>query len=132
MDHIFLSDIQDCFEYISKNYHVLLSHMTETLVDNTDSPIRIHINNIEEMITFKIKLGHYLELLTPETVKLLGSTEKKITKCNGENGPYLKIPEVVLVNCSMVNSYYQHDLSVLYTFAPNKSFVQEEDIFKDI
>ena len=105
--------------------------MTEILVDNTDPPIRIHINNIEKMITFKIKLGHYLELLTPEMMKLLGSTEKKITKVNGENGPYLEIPEVVLVNCSIVNSY-QHDLSVLYTFAPNKSFVQKVDIFKDI
>ena len=30
------------------------------------------------MITFKIKKGYGLELLAPETMKLLGSTENKI------------------------------------------------------
>ena len=38
------------------------------------------MNKIENRITFKIKTGCYLELLTPETNKLLGSTEHKITK----------------------------------------------------
>ena len=40
----------------------------------------IYINNIENRITFKIKTGYYLELLTLETMKLLGSTKSKITK----------------------------------------------------
>ena len=40
----------------------------------------MYINRIENGITFKIKSGYYLELLTPETMKLLGSTENKITK----------------------------------------------------
>ena len=41
----------------------------------TDSPSMImHINKIEKRITFKIKTGHYLEVLTPETKKLLEST----------------------------------------------------------
>ena len=40
----------------------------------------MYINRIENRITFKIKSGYYLELLTPETMKLLGSTESKITK----------------------------------------------------
>ena len=40
----------------------------------------IYINKIENRITFKINTGYYLELLTPETVKLLGSTKNKITK----------------------------------------------------
>ena len=35
---------------------------------------------MENRITFKIKTGYYLELLTPETMKLLGSTKSKITK----------------------------------------------------
>ena len=43
-------------------------------------PIRIYVNKIENRIAFKIKTGYYLVLLTPETVKLLGSTESKITK----------------------------------------------------
>ena len=42
--------------------------------------IRICINKIENRITFKIKIGYYLELLTPETMKLIGSTKLKITK----------------------------------------------------
>ena len=37
--------------------------------------IRIYINKIENRVTFKIKTGYYLELLTPETMKLLGSTK---------------------------------------------------------
>ena len=42
--------------------------------------IRIYVNKIENRITFKIKIGYYLELLKPETMKLLGSTEHKIKK----------------------------------------------------
>ena len=56
----------------------------------------MYINRIENRITFKIKNGYYLELLTPETMKLLGSTESKITKDkNGENVPQLEIVELV-------------------------------------
>ena len=47
---------------------------------------------------FKIMTGNYLELLTPETLKLLESNESKITTDkNGENVPNLEITEVVLV-----------------------------------
>ena len=64
-----ISDIQDYFEYILKKYG-----------EKIDNPsIRIYLNKIENIITFKIKTGYYLELLTPETMKLLGSTENKIT-----------------------------------------------------
>ena len=40
----------------------------------------IYINKTENRITFKIKAGYYLELLTPETMKLLGCTKSKIKK----------------------------------------------------
>ena len=51
----------------------------------------MYVNRIENRITFKMKSGYYLELLTPETMKLLGSTESKITKDkNGENVPHLR------------------------------------------
>ena len=61
--------------------------------------------------------------LTPETMKLLGSTENKITKDkNCQNGPYLEITEVVLVHCNIVNNDYQQDSRVLCTFLPNKQF----------
>ena len=78
------------------------------------------MNKIKNIIIFKIKTGYYLELLTPETMKLLGSTENKITKDkNGENVPHLEITEVVLVHCNIVNNDYQQDSRVLYTFVPN-------------
>ena len=64
-----------------------------------------------------------LELLTSETMKLLGSTENKITKDkNGENVPHLEITQVVLVHCDITNNDSQQDSRVLYTFVPNKPF----------
>ena len=65
-----ISDIQDYFEYILKKH--------SESVD--DPPIEIYVNKIENRVTFKIKNGYHLELLTPETMKLPGSTESKITK----------------------------------------------------
>ena len=83
----------------------------------------MYINGIENRITFRVKNGYYLELLTPETMKLLGSTESKITKDkNGENVPHLEIVELVLVNCNLVNNDYQQDSRILFTFVPNMSF----------
>ena len=62
-----VSDIQDCFEYILKNHG-----------ENINNPsIKIYVNKIENRVTFKIKFGYSLELLTSETMKLLRSTEKK-------------------------------------------------------
>ena len=91
-----ISDIQDYFEYVLKSHG-------ETIVNTS---LRIYTNEIENRTTFKIKTGFYLELLTPETMKWLGSTKSKITKDkNGENVPYLEITEVVLIHCNIVNSY---------------------------
>ena len=108
-----VSDIQDYFEYILKKHS-----------ESVDNPsIRIYVNRIENRITFKIKNGYYLELLTTKTMKLLGSTESKITKDkNGENVPHLEIVEVVLVHCNLVNNDYQQNSRILYTSVPNKTF----------
>ena len=108
-----VSDIQDYFEYILKKRS-----------ESVDSPsIRINVNKIKNRITFKIKNGYYPELLTPETMKLLGSTESKTTKDkNGENVPHLEIVEVILVHCNLVNNDYQQNSRILYTFVPNKAF----------
>ena len=85
--------------------------------------VKIYINKIENRVTFTIKNGYSLELLTPETMKLLGSAKNKITKYkNDENVLHLEITEVVLVHCNIVNNYYQQDSRVLYTFVPNKPF----------
>ena len=68
----------------------------------------IHIDRIENRITFKIKTGYYLELLTLETIKLLGSTKSKITKDeNSENVPHLEITDIILVHRNIVISDYQ-------------------------
>ena len=108
-----VSDIRDYFEYILKKH--------SKSVENPS--IRMYINRIEKRITFKIKNGYYLELLTPETMKLLGSTKSKITKNkNGENFPYSEVVELVFVHCNLANNDYQQDSRILLTFVPNKSF----------
>ena len=110
-----IPDIQNYFKYILKKHG-----------ENVDNPsVIIYINKIKNRITFKIKSRYFLELLTPETMKLLGSTESKITKDkNSENVPYLEIVELVLVHCNLVNNDYQQDsrILILFTFVPNKTF----------
>ena len=61
--------------------------------ENTDKPsIQIYVKKIENRITSKLKNAYSLELLTKETIKLLGSTESKITKDkNGENIPHREL-----------------------------------------
>ena len=90
----------------------------------TDNPpIRILINRIENRITFKNESGYYLSFLTPETMKLLGSTKIKILKDkNGENVPHLVLVltsfissisnQVVLAHCNIASNNSQHDLRV--------------------
>ena len=73
-------DIQDCFEFIIKKH--------ETLTENPQ--VQIYPNKFKTRIAFKIKTGYNLELLTPETMKLLGSTKKDVDKDkDGENVPNL-------------------------------------------
>ena len=108
-----VSDIQDSFEYILKKNG-----------EDIDKPsVHTYVNKIENRVAFKIKNGYSLELLTPQTMKLLGGTENKIIKDkNGENVPHLEITEVVLVHCNIVNNDYQQDSKVLYILVPNKPF----------
>ena len=74
----------------------------------------MYVNKIENRVIFEIKNGYSLELLTPEAMKLLGSTKNKITKDkNGENLTHLEITEVVLVHYDIVNNDYQQDSRVL-------------------
>ena len=79
------------------------------------------MNKIKNRIVFKIKTGYKLELLTKETMQLLGSEEKDVDKNkNGELVPRLEIAKVVLVPCNLVNNSYQQASKVLFTFVPNK------------
>ena len=82
-----ISKIQDYFEYIIKKY--------ETITD--DPPIIINVDKIENKSTFRANTEYYLELLTPETMKLRWSTKTKITKDDiGENETNLEVTEVTL------------------------------------
>ena len=86
-----------------------------------NSPIQIYPNKIKNRIVFKRKTGYKLELLTPETMKLLGSTKKDVdSDKNSENVPKLESVEVVLLHCNLVKSNYQHTSKVLFSFVPNK------------
>ena len=110
-----IADIQDCFKFIIKKHEIL-----------TENPsIEIYPNKIKNRIIFKIKTSYKLELLIPETMKLLGSTKKVVDKNkNGEIVPKLESVEVVLVHCNLVKNDYQHASKVLFTFVPNKKFGQ--------
>ena len=110
--------LTDCILY--QIFRIILKKHGE----NTDKPsVQIYVNKSESRVTFKIKNGYSLELLTLVTIKLLGSTENEITKDkNSENVPHLEITEVVLVYCNIANNDYQQDSRVLYTFVPNKPF----------
>ena len=65
-----ITEIQDYFEFIINKH--------QTFTENP--PVQIYPNKIKNRIVFKIKTGCKLELLTPETIKLLGSTKKTLIK----------------------------------------------------
>ena len=93
-----ISNIQDYFEFIIKKH--------ETLAENP--PIQIYPNKIKNRIAFKIATGYKLELLSPKTKKLLGSTKKDVDQQkDGEDAPKLESVEVVLEHCNLVNNSYQ-------------------------
>ena len=101
-----ISDIQDYFEFIIKKH--------ETLTENP--PIQIYPNKIKNRIIFKVKTGYKLELLSPEAIKLLGSTKNDVDKDkDGEDVPKLESVEVALSHCNLVNNSYHQASKVLYT-----------------
>ena len=110
-----ISEIQDYIEYVIKKQ--------ETTGEN--APKLIYGNTINNRIIFKIKSRYKLELLSKETMKLLGSTKDVIdSDKNGENVPRLENVEVVLVHCNLVNNIYQQASRVLFTFVPTKQYGQ--------
>ena len=110
-----IADIQDYFEFIIKKHKTLAENPT----------VQICPNKIKSRSVFQVKTGYKLELLSPETMKLLGSTKKDVDKDkDGEDVPKLESVEVVLVHCNLVNNSYQKTSEVLFTFTPNKQFGQ--------
>ena len=83
----------------------------------------IYTNKIKNRIAFKIKTGYKLELLSTETLRLLGSTKNCVDQNkDGRVVPKLESVEVVLMHCNLVNNNYQQPFKVLFTFASNKQF----------
>ena len=108
-----VSDIQDHIKYIIRKHETL----------TTIHPIHVYNNGINKRLVFKIEDGYKLELQTPKTMKLFGSTKELIGKTkNGEKLPSLEVVEVVLVQCNLVDNQYQQLSEVLYNFTPNKSY----------
>ena len=110
-----ISEIQNYIEYIIKKH--------ETIAET--APVLIYANTVNNRVVFKIKSGYKLELLSKETMKLLGSTKDIIdSDKNSENAPRLENVEVVLVHCYLVNNSYQQASRVLFTFVPTKQYGQ--------
>ena len=107
--------IQDYIEHMIKKH--------ETIGET--APILIYANTINNRIVFKIKTGYKLELLSKETMKLLGSTKDIIdSDKNSENVPRLENVQLLLVHCNLVNNSYQQASRVLFTFVPNTPYGQ--------
>ena len=107
--------LQNYFEYIIKKH--------ETIAEV--SPVLIYVNEINNRIVFKIKSGYKLELLSKETMRLLGSSSDTTDgDKNSELVPKLEIVDLVLVHCNVVNNNYQQSSKVLFTFVPNKKYGQ--------
>ena len=85
----------------------------------------IYVNEINNRIVFKIKSGYKLELLSKETMKLLGSSTDTIDgDKNSELASKLDSVDLVLVHFNLVNNSYQQASKVLFTFVPNKKYGQ--------
>ena len=71
-------DLSDAFYSISDihNYFEVMMKKHETLTENP--AVHIYLIKIKNGIVFKIKTSYKLELLTPETMRLLGSAKKRV------------------------------------------------------
>ena len=93
-----IADIQDYFLYIIKKH--------ETITTSEESPVLIYPNIIKNRIVFKIKAGYKLELLTIETIRLLGNGPIIDKEKNGNNVPELEQIHSVLLHCNVVYNDY--------------------------
>ena len=113
-------DIQDNFKHIIEN--------NETIGDNP--PVQIYVNKIKNRIIFKTKTGYKLELLSPETMKLLRRTNLLLIKikmkkmCQNQNLLYL-FQYIVIQSIAIINKHLKYYLllcqifSQLITIAPH-------------
>ena len=110
-----IADIQDYFLEIIKKHE-------PTIKSNGESPVLIYPNETENRIVFKIKTGYKLELLTKETMKLLGDGPIIDSNKNGKDMPELDQADSVLLHCNIVQNDYLQKSKLLYEFVPDKTF----------
>ena len=89
---------------------------------NEQLPILIYANRILNRVTFRIKTGYKLELLTNETIRLIGDGPIIDTTKYDENVPNLEIVRNVLVFCNLVENAFLQDSKSLFSFVPNYKF----------
>ena len=110
-----IAALQNYFEYIIKKHETIAKV----------SSVLIYINEINNRNVYKTKSGYKLELLSKETMRLLGSSTDTIDgDKNSELVPKLESVDLVLVHCNIVNNSYQQASKVLFTFVPNKKYGQ--------
>ena len=111
-----ISQIQNYF------LDVVIKKHESNVKSNEQSPIWIYANRILNRVSFRIKAGDKLELLTNETMRLLGDGPITDTTKNGENVPKLEIVRNVLVFCNLVENAYLQDSKLLFSFVANSRF----------
>ena len=89
---------------------------------NEQLPILIYANRILNRVSFRIKTGYKLELLTNETMRLLGDGPIINTTKNGENVPRPEIVRNLLVFCNLGENVFLQDGKLLLSFDPNSRF----------
>ena len=116
MDHILLQTFKIIFSTLLKKH--------EAIADNP--PVQIYTNRIKNRIAFKIKTGYKLELLSPETIKLLGSIKKDDDQDEDRQGvpKFAESVEDVVVPWYLVSNSHQKASKVLFTFVPDEKFGQ--------
>ena len=106
-----ISDIQDYFEFVIKKH--------ETISSDESSPILIYRSKIKNRIVFKIKTRYKLELLTNESMRLLGDGPIIDKDKNVDNMPELEQEDSVLLHLNVVQNDYLQNSKLLYTFVPS-------------
>ena len=107
-----------------KNYFLdeVIKKHESNVKSSEQSPILIYANRILNRVTFRIKASYKLELLTNETMRLLGDRPIIDTTKNRENVTKLEIVINVLVFCNLVENVYLQDGKLLFSFVPNSRF----------
>ena len=100
---------------------IIKKHETD-IKSNEESPILIYPNEMKNRIVFNIKKGYQLELLTNETIRLLGDGPIIDRDKNSKNVPEQDQIDSVLLRCNTVQNDYLQNSRLLYTFAPEITF----------